>query len=390
MKHNMWNKIVRYFACALAVFSAVGCEKDANIKQYVYPVPEVEKISPDAGYVTSQVIIYGKNFGDRTEAVKVLFGGIEAENVLSCKDNCIVVEVPEKALTGDVELTVWTNTVVAGKYEVWASPVVSEYTTASGTVVVNPGDEVVIKGEKFGKSEEDVYVTFGGVKGEVTSWSDTEVKAVAPADFPTGALVLNVNGLDINIGGILNPTKKGDVTIAYLKNYEQPFKIDPNMTDAQKGVSASVCLPADWIVNEAGRSALNNGATEKVAGLNNDNLILQAGWDWGDFTNGKLYQTTTLPKGSYNLTVNFKEYGVKAGSSLYFAVAAGNEVPDVDDVTSNSIAYHDFGTGENKTPSECVIEFEITEDTQDVALGFVASFSANSWFRATGLKLELK
>ena len=79
MKHNMWNKIVRYFACALAVFSAVGCEKDANIKQYVYPVPEVEKISPDAGYVTSQVIIYGKNFGDRTEAVKVLFGGIEAE-----------------------------------------------------------------------------------------------------------------------------------------------------------------------------------------------------------------------------------------------------------------------------------------------------------------------
>lgn len=35
MKHNMWNKIVRYFACALAVFSAVGCEKDANIKQYV-------------------------------------------------------------------------------------------------------------------------------------------------------------------------------------------------------------------------------------------------------------------------------------------------------------------------------------------------------------------
>lgn len=27
MKHNMWNKIVRYFACALAVFSAVGCEK---------------------------------------------------------------------------------------------------------------------------------------------------------------------------------------------------------------------------------------------------------------------------------------------------------------------------------------------------------------------------
>lgn len=37
-----------------------------------------------------------KNFGDRTEAVKVLFGGIEAENVLSCKDNCIVVEVPEK------------------------------------------------------------------------------------------------------------------------------------------------------------------------------------------------------------------------------------------------------------------------------------------------------
>ena len=387
---SIFNKIESLCVFFIIILFVSGCEKDANIKQYVYPVPVVEKISPEAGYVTSQVIIYGKNFGDRTEAVSVYFGGIEAENVQSCKDNCIVVQVPEKAMSGDVELKVWTNTVTAGKFEVWESPVVSEYITKTGTIVVNPNDEVTIKGEKFGESIDDVYVTFGGINGEVTSWSETEVKVNAPADFPTGALVLNVNGLDLEVGPVLNPTKKGDVTIAYLKNYEQPFKTDPNMTDAQKGVSPSFLLPADWTVTDAARSALNNGATEKVSGLNNDNLILQAGWGCSNFTNGKMYQTTTLPQGKYKLTLSFKEYGVNNSSKLYLAIFKGNNLPDIDNVTDECLVYHDFGSGENKTPSDISIEFEITEDSAEVSLGFVATFNANSWFRATGIKLELK
>lgn len=163
------------------------------------------------------------------------------------------------------------------------------------------------------------------------------------------------------------------------------------MTDAQLGTSPGTYLPADWIVNDAARSMQNGGASEKVAGLNSDNLLLQAGWGANDFTNGKLYQTTTLPKGKYRLTVNLKEYGVKK-STLYITVAEGNELPDVTDINKENEkvkGFYLFNQVENMSPSSVQFEFELTEESTDVALGFVCSMTANGWFRATELKLEL-
>ena len=56
-------------ACVSALFS--GCEQDPKYRVYDYPVPVVESIYPTDGYVTTQVVITGTNFGDRAEAVKV-------------------------------------------------------------------------------------------------------------------------------------------------------------------------------------------------------------------------------------------------------------------------------------------------------------------------------
>lgn len=386
---RLFIKIISCCLLALGTVVFISCEKDSNIKQYVYPAPEVSGYSPAEGYVKSRVAILGHNFGDRAEAVKVSFGGILADNVLSCNNNCVVVEVPEEAMSGDITLQVWTNSVTVGNYEIWPSPVVSEMVTQSGSTIIRPGETVTIKGTGFGTAKEDVLVKFGGVNAEVTKWSETEIQTVAPENFPTGEVVIVVNGFEVVAGAALNPFAKGDVTVAYLKNYRQPFKIDPNMTDAQLGTSPGTYLPADWIVNDAARSMQNSGASEKVAGLNNDNLLLQAGWGANNFTNGKLYQTTTLPKGKYRLTVNLKEYGVKT-STLYITVAEGNELPDITDIEDNELVKGLYlFVGENKTSSSVQIEFELTEESTEVALGFVCSMTANGWFRATELRLEL-
>lgn len=70
MKH-----IVKYSLkwCLAITFSLLcfACEKDANFKEYAYPVPEITGIYPASGYVGSQVAILGKDFGDQIEAVKV-------------------------------------------------------------------------------------------------------------------------------------------------------------------------------------------------------------------------------------------------------------------------------------------------------------------------------
>lgn len=56
-------------ACVIMFF--YSCEQDPKFKIYDYPVPVVESVYPTDGYVTTQVVITGTNFGDRTEAVKV-------------------------------------------------------------------------------------------------------------------------------------------------------------------------------------------------------------------------------------------------------------------------------------------------------------------------------
>lgn len=72
------------------------------------------------------------------------------------------------------------------------------------------------------------------------------------------------------------------------------------------------------------------------------------------------------------------------------AVAVGNELPDVTDIVDNeSVKGFYLFAGENKSPSSVQIEFELTAESTDVTLGFVCSLTANGWFRATELILEL-
>lgn len=215
----MKRLLLKNISCCLLALGTLlftSCEKDSNIKQYVYPAPEVSGYSPTEGYVKSRVAILGHNFGDRAEAVKVSFGGILADNVLSCNNNCVVVEVPEKAVSGDITLQVWTNSVIVGNYEIRSLPVVSEMVTESGSTIIRPGETVIIKGTDFGMAKEDVVVKFGGVNAVVTGWSETEIRTVAPENFPSGEVVIVVNGFEVVAGTVLNPFAKGDVSIAFI------------------------------------------------------------------------------------------------------------------------------------------------------------------------------
>ena len=117
-------------ACVSALFS--GCEQDPKYRVYDYPVPVVESIYPTDGYVTTQVVITGTNFGDRAEAVKVFFGEAQSNKVLDCKNNRLVVEVPETAVTGNLSLQIYNKKVEnIGHYTVLPTPRVITVTSDS-------------------------------------------------------------------------------------------------------------------------------------------------------------------------------------------------------------------------------------------------------------------
>lgn len=395
---NRFSINISLILCVVASIAFMGCEEEGGkYKDYVYPKPIVDEVFPENGYAGSRITILGENFGDRVEPVRVYFGGSKAETVLSCKDNCIVVEVPEDALTGDVSLELWTHSLDnIATFTVLPLPEFSSIVSENelGGKIAVPGDIVTIQGKGFGDDTQVVSVEVnGGKKAEVIAVSDTEIKFKVPEGFQTGNVIVVMHGRSFEAGSLLNPNMLGDITFAYMKNYKQPFVADPEMTEGMKGSDNNWRLPYGWILNDAAKNQKNKGATEFVGGLHfgedavNGHMILQSGWSTSAaFTNGKMYQVVqSLPAGKYKLTIYMKGWQMRSGSVLYFTVSKGNELPDVGYMPQAALNAFQFAGSVVLDPS---IEFEI-EEQSDVCIGFVGSLNPDSYFRVNELKLEL-
>ncbi|MDM8159319.1 IPT/TIG domain-containing protein [Labilibaculum sp. K2S] len=165
-----------------------GCDKDPEIKMYTYPAPLPTGFSPASGYAGTLITIEGSDFGDYKNAVSVFFNGVESDLIVSCKDDEIVAQVPDGAISGKISLKVWTEIIDSiGSYIVIPSSKVSYLSSERG----KPGDEVSIIGEKFGTDMADVQIFIGDAEAVVTSVSDNEIKFTIP-DASSGALVLYV------------------------------------------------------------------------------------------------------------------------------------------------------------------------------------------------------
>ena len=267
------------------------------------------------------------------------------------------------------------------------------------TVLVRPGNEIVVTGKGFGDVSS---VKMGETDTETTFTSDTEIKFTVPQDFTEGKINISFSdGTSIDYDDIVFSLlgNNADVTPYALKNYKQPFKADEAFcslagieqpTESNNYGNGNWYLPADWIVSESGRNMTTNDI--KTGGLQNNTIILQAGWSSPYIANAKLYQTTVLPAGKYRLQVNLSEC-FDNGGRLCFLVAEGDTMPDLDDISANHldiIALKDdeeFYGDNNAKKGWHELDFSLTETTE-ISLGFVVTWgSHNNNFRATEFKL---
>ena len=398
MKHLLRN-MIGIFAVTLFVLLFYACEQDPQIKKYEYPMPEVSGMSPNIGYVSSQVVITGTNFGDRTEPVKVFFGSVLATKVLMCKNNRIVVEVPDGAASGDVTMQIWTNDVgVIGQYKVLPTPYVHSVVSDNplGTGVAEEDDVVTITGENFGTDVNDIEVSFNGTSAkEIRLVDESTIEAVTPRNWVSGNVVITIRGYAMTGNALFNPNAKGDVTSVYLKNYKQPFA----KASEESWKNGEWWTPADWIQNAV---SFNADGSTTVSGMQYKSeegltLAFQNGWDKEAYTNGKIWQVATLRPGKYRLEVTYAYTMVvsDAGNFISALMAKGNsesDIPNVADIEQlNGVCaiYDKAGTNDDSgilvTPS-----FEVTETT-DVVIGFLTSLAkGNSYFKVTELKLILE
>lgn len=308
---NNWNVFV-LMGLSICLFS---CEPEGKYKEYVYPEPKVDEIYPTSGYVASQVAIIGSDFGDRAEAVKISFGGIEATNIISCKNSRIIVEVPEGAQSGDVSLKVWTHTLESiGEYTVIPIPEIISIVSnnEAGESFAQGGDEVIIMGNAFGTDASQIKVTINDKNAELLSVMDNEIRVRVPDNYGSGLIIVTVRDYVIEGSALIDPSTTGDVTRLFLKNYKQPFQraddSDGEWTDALY-----------WMKN-----ANFFGNSLQFPDDAPDGLLVMTGknnmWD------GALYQITSLPAGTYEfkvIVVGTETVGGRYGAQ--FTVMKGEE-----------------------------------------------------------------
>jgi len=201
MKKIIYNPIIVLFTLLVTIICS--CQKGPDFRKFSYPPQTPSGISPEIGYPGSYVTINGKGFDTLTGAVKVWFAGIKADSIISCKDDQIVVKVPDGAATGKVSLQIWTNQDDSiGNFTVVPAPT---FGTIS-TVRAKAGEIVTISGTHLGTDPNAVKVMIGSVQAEIQSISDNQIEFKVP-DAPSGKLILqygtfNVLGPDFFIGDV--------------------------------------------------------------------------------------------------------------------------------------------------------------------------------------------
>ncbi|MFL5745970.1 MAG: LamG-like jellyroll fold domain-containing protein [Niastella sp.] len=228
---KMTVKNIRFIMALLAVAAIyASCTKGPNIKNYTYPAPEPQGVTPAIGFPTSLVTINGSTFGDYKNVVKVFFNGIESDSILSCEDGKIVARVPVAAISGPakVGLQVWTNIVDSiGTFTVKAPPTIKTADPLTGL----PGDTVRIYGTGYGTDMAKVNVTFKGIAATIASLEDTVITTTVPVGTSSGDIAITVEGYPVKGPGF--SILVSVPTPVYALDFEN------NLVDRISGVAAT-------------------------------------------------------------------------------------------------------------------------------------------------------
>lgn len=160
---------------------------------------------------------------------------------------------------------------------------------------------------------------------------------------------------------------KSEVTKVYIKN------AGPGFANSDGGTGRWQ-TPADWITTADVRNGGGGvGGLDNGSWLTTNALSIEAWWGMDPVPNGKIYQTFSLPAGSYVLTVTAGD--CSTGGTKYITVAAGSSLPDIGDVPATAIAYRTIAKDSDNT-----LEFTVTGASTQVAVGLQAGMTAEGNF----------
>jgi alpha-L-fucosidase len=172
-------------------------------------------------------------------------------------------------------------------------------------------------------------------------------------------------------GGLLEYSKTQNITAKYLKDVRNFSRTDVGVPGTGRfGLLAEPWVYTNNIVNQDNftTGGFDNYSSGKSIGIQKWNSTDPA------ITNGKIYQTTTLPAGSYKLRIKVHEnYGLVAGED-YLSVTVGNTLPETSKVPSAALVYYDMSQSTTGQQVSCC-SFTLTQPTE-VSIGWSTTIAA--------------
>lgn len=166
-----------------------------------------------------------------------------------------------------------------------------------------------------------------------------------------------------------------DISASYLTNNAAPFKASALQSGQTRWGSLT-----GWTANAA---LLSHGGYGGYGSDGDGQLIdIEAGWGSAAIPNGKLYQTVTLPAGTYSLNVTWIWCSIlwapnSANGSAYVVAMPGMDLPDYNNIENNSnVSYYKMPTSLAKGSVQRTV-FTLTQPTQ-ISLGFVVNYPGTS------------
>jgi hypothetical protein len=154
--------------------------------------PNIAGLSPNSGASGAAVTFNGSNFG-ATQGSSTLKFGTTVATPTSWNDTQIVALVPSMP-NGLVYINLTVNGLgnpTAQSFTVGNPPNIAGLSPNSGPIAA----AIVIAGTNFGASQGPSTVSFNGINGMPTAWSNTQITVPVPAGATTGSLVVTVSGL---------------------------------------------------------------------------------------------------------------------------------------------------------------------------------------------------
>ena len=223
-----------------------------------------------------------------------------------------------------------------------------------------------------------LYYRFDQASGNVIDASSSNNTGIRTGFGPDGDAWTNSEGvfaLSFDAGA-------SDVTSTYLTNYKAPFENTGEMFNFL--VPNRFMTLAGWNTENVNTTQIPTGAHTDVVQGNNLAITVGQNGFYTELTNHKLFQTIDLPAGAYVFTANYGDYSGEA-DGCYLVAAAGNTLPNTDDLATQSIAFAPM-VSKSATVANNSLFFAVSEPTT-VSLGILASMKGEQsiTFQSFGL-----